>query len=117
MNDSPTELADGLRQLAQLLGKYGHNGQRQVVDELLASFEINSPDYGRLAGIDMWGGSGAVWEVSLTSYKRSTETQKDELLFRQSIIRIAAAMNHLGIGTERSQFIAKTFQIWIDKGF
>jgi hypothetical protein len=44
------------------------------------------------------------------------EGRADQTNFRKSIIRIAAAMDQMKIGTERSRFIAKTFQGWLDKG-
>jgi hypothetical protein len=52
-----------LSQLAGLLHKCGHDGQAAVVDEIAAILETSTPDYKRLASIDMWGGPGAVWEV------------------------------------------------------
>jgi len=97
-----------LTRLSELLQKYGHHGQSQVVDEILASLATPHPDLKRLAGIDMWGGSGAVWDVCLIG--------DDEKLFRQTVVRVASEMDRLKIGTERSRFIAKTFRDWLDKG-
>jgi len=109
-------LRKDLAQLAALLRKYGHHGQATVVEQIITTLETASPDYKRLAGIDMWGGSGAVWEVCLTPSKESSTSQADEKLFHESIIHIAAAMEGLGIGTERSRSIAKIFRGWLDKG-
>jgi len=108
MNVRPETLRADLSQLAELLHKYGHDGQAAVVDEILATLETSNPDYKRLASIDMWGGSGTVWEVCLIG--------ADETSFGNAIIRIAAAMDQMKIGTDRSRFIAKTFQGWLDKG-
>jgi hypothetical protein len=108
-------LGKDLSELSRLLHKYGHNGQARVVDGIVASLEVH-PDYKCLAGIDMWGGSGAVWEVSLAPSGALGEHRADEKSFRELVIRIAAAMDRLGIGTERSRHIAKVFRGWLDKG-
>jgi hypothetical protein len=97
------------------VNKYGHHGQADVVDQILRTLETPTPDYERLAGIEMWGGSGAVWEVCLTP-RTSSEQKTDEKAFLQTIVQIAAAMDHLKIGTERSRSTAKIFQEWLDKG-
>jgi hypothetical protein len=109
-------LETGLSQAAGLLRKYGHYGQADVVDEIIASFQTPNPDYKRLTGIDMWGGSGAVWEVNLASSRKSVEQSADRQAFHRAIIRIAAGMERLKIGTERSRSIAKIFQDWLDNG-
>ena len=111
MQDEP--LDRDLSQLAELLHKYGHDGQAMVVDEIRATLDTPSPDYQCLAGIDMWGGSGAVWEVCLTSSKASSEAQADKKSFHRTIIRIAETMDRLRIGTERSRSIAKIFQVGV----
>ncbi len=116
MNARPQTLRADLSQLAELLHKYGHDGQAAVVDEILASLETSNPDYKRLSSIDMWGGSGAVWEVCLIPSAMRVAGRADETNFRNAIIRIAAAMDQMKIGTDRSRFIAKTFQGWLDKG-
>ncbi len=108
-------LGADLGQLAKLLHKHGHSGQAAVVDEIVASLGTSTPDYKGLASIDMWGGSGAVWEVCFFS-SASPEYLADERSFRKAIIRIAATMDQMKIGTDRSRFIAKTFQEWIDRG-
>ena len=116
MNTRPETLRADLSQLAELLHKYGHDGQAAVVDQIVATLETSTPDYKRLASIDMWGGSGAVWEVCLIPSAMRVEGRADRTNFRKSIIRLAATMDQMKIGTERSRFIAKTFQGWLDKG-
>jgi hypothetical protein len=112
--DSQVEaLERDLNRLAELLHKYGRGGQATVVDQILVTVGTPTPDYQRLAGIEMWGGSGAVWEVRLIP---SGTPNEDEKAFLQTLIQIAATMDRLKIGTERSRFIAKTFQGWLDKG-
>jgi hypothetical protein len=115
MNIRREALSADLSQLAELLHKYGHDGQAAVVDEIMATLETSTPDYKRLASIDMWGGSGAVWEVCFFASAMGAEGRADEAYFRKAIIRIAATMDQMKIGTDRSRFIAKTFQGWLDK--
>jgi hypothetical protein len=64
MNPDLSPLPADLSQLAELLHKYGHDGQAAVVDEIVTTLETSTPDYKRLASIDMWGGSGAVWRYA-----------------------------------------------------
>lgn len=113
MNRQVEALESDLGRLSKLLHKHGHSGQATVVDQILDTFGTPTPDYERLAGIDMWGGSGAVWEVRLTP---SGTCSEDERAFLRTIIQIAATMDRLEIGTERSRWIAKTVQEWVDKG-
>ena len=110
-------LANELKQLAGILRKYEHDGQATVVEEIQASLGTPQPDFNRLRGVDMWGGSGAVWEVSLCqSGTTLAEMQTDEALFRRTIIQLAVIMDGLKIGTVRSRDIAKIFQGWLDRG-
>src|SRR5208283_5939095 len=96
---------------------YGHHGQAAVAEELLTTLDTPSPDYKRLAGIDMWGGSGSVADVYLTQSKTLTEAaQEDRRSFQKALIRIAETMDRLRIGTERSRSTAKMFQEWLDRG-
>src|SRR5215475_7503518 len=102
------KLRRNLSQASELLHKHGYHGQGAVVDEILESLETAQPDHKRLAGIDRWGGAGAVWDVFLG------EKEADRS-FRNIIVKIAKAMDQLEIGTDRSRFIANTFQGWLDK--
>jgi hypothetical protein len=42
----------------------------------------------------------------------SDEARTDEKSFHEAIVRIAAAMEQMKIGTTRSRFIAQTLQGW-----
>jgi len=111
-----TRSSKDLTQLAGLLRKYGHHGQATVVEQILTTLGTSSPEYKRLAGVDMWGGSGAVWDVCLAPSKGSSQAQADVKAFHETIIRSASAMERLAIGTERSRSAAKVFREWLDKG-
>ena len=107
-NETET-LKEDLNQLADLHRKYRNYGQMIVLEEIVATLHTPNPDFKRLAGIEMWGGAGAIWESP------SDESQAEKKRFRETIVRIAATLDRLGIGTDRSRFIASTLQSWLDK--
>jgi hypothetical protein len=85
-------LAADLRELADLLIKYGYEGQADVAEKILVSLRTSDPDYKLLTSVSMWGGSGAVWDVYLSSQSKfSKDARNDEIAFRKTIIRIADA--------------------------
>lgn len=49
-----------LSQLSHLHRKYRNYGQAEALDEILATLDRPNPDFTRLAGIEMWGGAGAM---------------------------------------------------------
>jgi hypothetical protein len=110
------KLGEDLALLAGLLTKYGQSPQAAVVIEILGTLRTSTPDYTRLAGADMWGGSGAVWEVSPGSSRGSSEERGDRKSFHQTIVRIAATMDRMKIGNEGSRSVARIFREWMDKG-
>lgn len=111
------QLRNEMETLDHLLNKYGHHALAAIAAKIAKSLNTSKPDYKRLASVDMWGGSGALWEVDLISSKISEEAYADKKSFRESIIRIATVMEGLGIANERSKWIARVFQVWLEKGF
>ena len=109
-------LEQDLKEIAVLLRKYRHYGQMHTVEEILATLDTPTPDFKRLCGIEMWGGAGAVWDVNIAPSPKSDEENADREAFFKAFIRLAKTMNHIGLGTARSDFIAATFQTWVDKG-
>lgn len=109
------KLAESLREVAVLLRKYGHTGQANVAEKILTSLETEDPDYKLLASVSMWGGAGAVWDVSIPRTISSPEGTKndDGTTFIQAIIQIAEMMDRLGIGHQRSRDIARIFRTWM----
>jgi len=106
-------LSKDLLEVAELLSKYKHGGQEQVVRQIVESLSTPNPDFKRLTGVDMWGGSGAVWETILsTCSPTSDDVRRDEKAFQEAIIRVAESLERLGIGTTRSRSIADTFLQW-----
>ncbi len=115
MKTAKDELAGALSHLSELLGKYGHHSKKQVVDEILATLRNSSPDYKRLAGVEVWGGAGSIWEVCLTpNWTADTVQREDERLFLQTLIGVADAMECLRIGNKRTRSLAQTFREWLN---
>jgi len=115
MSETPT-LAQDLNGIAALLRKYQHYGQMRTVEEILGTLNTSNPDYRRLCGTEMWGGAGAVWEVNIGAFQKSQDEKTDRGAFFRLFIRLAETINQMGLGTDRSNFIAATFQTWLDKG-
>jgi hypothetical protein len=113
MDTVTAELLNNLMQLETLLRKYHHDGQANVVADIIASIQHGEPDYKRLAGVDFWGGSGSVADVNLIPGTKSDDDKRDIRAFRQAIVNLADEMDKLGIGHARSRDIAATFREWI----
>jgi hypothetical protein len=116
MNKSLDKLIRSLSEIRDVLLKFKHLGQARVVEDILAAVGKTNPDFAQLRSIDMWGGAGAVWEVSFSTPQMSEEMKADEQSFRRAIIDLVEAMNQMGISTDRSQFICATFQDWLTNG-
>jgi hypothetical protein len=104
-----------LKQLAALCRKQGGYGQATLLDEMVAKLDSPNSDFKRLAGNEMWGGAGAIWESPLDQSNPPNNRSGDERNHREAIVRIASIMDRLGIGTDRSRFIANVLQSWLDK--
>ncbi len=100
---------DALKELENYLWSHGHKGQGSVVSDLLRMRGDDGQAFvSMLQGGEMWGGAGAVWEtVGFGDNDRE---------FRSAIIRLADAMDHGGVGTDRSRSIADTLREWRRKG-
>ncbi|HTW95317.1 MAG TPA: hypothetical protein VMD30_11015 [Tepidisphaeraceae bacterium] len=97
-----------LEQLRRLLINSDNLGQARTVERLIELRSADPAEFNRLLqGVDMWGGSGAVWEVGPTRMNRD-EVQS----FRAAIIALAEWMESESVGFERSRFIADVFRKW-----
>jgi hypothetical protein len=97
-----------LEQLRRLLISSDNPGQAATVERLIDLRSTDAAEFDRLLqSVDMWGASGAVWEVGTTRMSR-----EEVLLFRAGIIALAEWMDSEGVGFERSQFIAGVFRKW-----
>lgn len=115
MTDSNQQGAEELRTLGSILSKYGYTAQADFVEELLHLYENNSPEFAmKLASIEMWGGSGAVWDAYIP---QGTPDQARSL---RALIALADYMNAQMIGPklmrERAESLASTFRQWLIEG-
>jgi hypothetical protein len=99
-----------LSNLARILAKHDHVGQAEVIRKLLQYLEGGNQGsfVALIHSVDMWGDSGAVWEVC--------NLGDDTREFQCAIIELAAEMDDDGLGNERSRFIASTFAKWSRMG-
>jgi hypothetical protein len=102
------ELLPILEQLRRLLISSDNPGQAATVERLIQLHAADAAEFDRLLhSVDLWGGSGAVWEVGPTGMNRE-EVES----FRAGIIALAEGMDSKGVGFERSRFIADVFRKW-----
>lgn len=106
-------LIEALETARDLLHKYDYAGQADVIERILTSLHADGSDYQLLSGVDMWGGSGAVWDVSLCQ-PDAPEHKMDRKKFWKAIVAIAREMDGIGVGTPRSRQIADVFQHWLN---
>lgn len=108
-----------LEEIRGLLRKHDFPGQAEVMDDLLRLIESNYGQFVRkIQGVDVWGGSGAVWEVGSFANRGfpAEFAIDDELQFRRAIIQLSHQMDESGIGTDRARYIASVFNDWLQKG-
>jgi hypothetical protein len=98
-----------LTELHRLLSVHDHPGQAEILDHLIGLHDTNREEFVRvLQSNAMWGGAGAVWEVSPMG--------ADERVFRSIIVILADEMDRTNVGFERSRSIAETFRVWNEQG-
>lgn len=94
-----------LAEIREILSKHGHIGQACVIERLMKLQKEDPLEFRSLIqGVDLWGGSGAVWEVG--------DLGEGTRRFQNAIIRLAEEMDHTGLGTEHSRAIAHILQAW-----
>ena len=100
-----------LQQMNDLLRRSGNTGQADFVSSIRTLLDTDSPDVtSHLTSVDMWGGSGAVWEVGYF------ESPDDKRAFWQLVVDLAHEMRSAGIQHERSLFVADTLSEWLASG-
>ena len=107
MSEAPQSdaLVAALQAIHTLLVKHNHPGQARVIEELLSMYRTNIQQFcTSVTSVDVWGGSGAVWDVDIQG--------ADRFAFRSSVIALAHAMDEVALGTDRSRWIASIFQQW-----
>jgi len=94
-----------LDRLIILLRSNSFDGQGELVEKIkddLLNSDIESFKT-KLNSVDMWGGSGAVWEVG------GFKTINDEKEFQLEIIKLAELMRKSGIKCSKAQSIKRLF--------
>lgn len=95
-----------LQKIIVLLRDNSYSGQADWVRQIHGALYKNDiPDFiKKLNSVDMWGGSGAVWEVGRFN------TQNEEKEFELQIIRLVELMNTDGISHGKAKSVAKFFK-------
>ncbi len=78
--------------IRDLLNNSGNEGQALVIENLmnLLSIEITDDFLKLINSVDMWGGSGAVWEVNI-------DDENKYKCFQQAIINLIDLMERTGV--------------------
>jgi len=94
------DLRAELRGVAVLLRRYGPRDRADFVDQL-----ADESDDERLlslaAGLELWGGSGAVWEVEPFQYACPDDSSSESAYaeFQRAMIRVAELLEVRGLGS------------------
>ena len=92
-----------LRIVADLLALY-ENSQADFVRRLAAETD-DDRFWSDLAGLEMWGGSGAVWELEPFQYShpRDERAKIDYKTFQWALVRLARVLEDRGLGALASR--------------
>lgn len=108
INKSDLEIC--IKEIILILREFSHNGQADFMDSLLESLEDNDKTKftNMSKTVDIWGGSGAVWEVWIDIKRR----EKD---FQNYMIKFARLLNDNGISNHGINSIKTLFEKEIKK--
>lgn len=108
-------MIEELNTLHRLLMKYSCYGQAEVLNNLIELLEPNSPIFSeKINSIDMWGGSGAVWEVCFINPEVSKQELKvDKLTFEKAIVSLVKKMKSKGICGKLAKNRASIIKKWL----
>lgn len=108
MRVSP-EIIDTLSRIERLLRDSGHDGQADYIASVIDLGHRSQALFGdALTTVDMWGGSGAVWEVG------EFRSADDARQFQSLIVRLVEQMAELGIQFDPAVEIAWVLRFWLD---
>lgn len=101
-----------LMKLIEILRDNAFRYQADAVRRVLSALSINDNHefLKTIKSVDMWGGSGAVWEVY------GFQTKLDEIEFWKQIIRLTDLMKEVGIKSRPAYSVANTFRNEINNG-
>lgn len=110
-------MLDAIRDAGDILAKHGYDGHAEVMAQLLSLHDTDWTAFVNLiSGLEMWGGSGAVWEVNLRSSDNINPSVDDHQAFKNAIIRLSKAMDHAGIDSSRSRYIGEVLHSLYEDG-
>ncbi len=97
--------------LIMLLRENTHEGQANFVESMLKTLINDQEDkvIKALKSVDMWGGSGAVWEVGYFKNK------KEEIEFMCQIVNLIDLMKKSGLSIYNLKRLQKLFKSEINK--
>ena len=95
-----------LKEMQDVLTEHGHYGQAEVTRRLIRlAAEDDVAFLKLLQSPDVWGGAGALWEIS--------ELGADKSRYWALVIALAGVMAREDVETERSRSIAETLSGWL----
>ena len=94
-----SEFESVLNKLIKLLYQNSNNGQAEYVERIKSALLKNDiEDFKKkLISVDMWGGSGAVWEVG------GFKTVSDDREFILEIVKLTELMKNSGLKSSAAQ--------------
>ncbi|MGH7136786.1 MAG: hypothetical protein ACREHD_13670 [Pirellulales bacterium] len=104
-----SKVLDILDQIAAILAAGQHDGQADYVRGLIAQAPRSATSFrDGLVSIDMWGGSGAVWDA------RPLLSLEEEKRFLRLLVALTEEMAAVGIRNARAEEIAAVFRYWLE---
>jgi len=93
-----------LKDIIKILREFSHSGQADYMDRLFETLTIDDNSKFKLMSqtVDIWGGSGAVWEVWIPDNNKEKEFQKLMISFAKLLLK-NGIKNH-GITSIKSLF-------------
>ena len=97
-------IESNLNTIIQLLREYSHSGQAEYMNRILETLHNDDkPGFVELSKtVDIWGGSGAVWEVWIQDRNKEKEFQIAMIKFAGLLI--ANGINSYGIRSIKTLF-------------
>ncbi len=108
VNKSDLEIQ--INKIIQILREFSHTGQADYMDRLLGSL-LNNDKFSFVdmsKTVDIWGGSGAVWEVWIQDRNKEKEFQK-------AMINFARLLNDNEISNHAISSIKSLFEKEVKK--
>ena len=105
--------------LHRIAMRHGFVAHANLIEKLI-SLAASDPDgiWNELSTNDVWGGSGSLADVSISSYSSlpEAEVRIDERAWRNAFIKLNERMGAHGVHSSRADSWTATFQSWNDAG-